>query len=62
MMKDLPGEIKIFGLGINLKFKLALKKWFFCKHLYLKAEFKHKNRLELIPFILYHDLNIVFFF
>ena len=47
-MKDLLGEIKIFGLEINLKFKLVLKKWFFLKHHYQKVRFKLKNKPELI--------------
>lgn len=56
MTKDLLGETKIFGLEINLKFKLVLKKWFFLKHPYQEVRFKLKNKLELIS-----TFNFVFY-
>lgn len=45
-MKDLLGEIKIFGLGINLRFKLVHKKWFSLKRPCQKVKYKRKNKFE----------------
>lgn len=55
-MKDLLGEIKIFGLGINLRFKLVHKKWFSLKRPCQKVKYKRKNKFEMIS-----TFNFVYF-